>query len=84
MFILNVVISLILAKNVNLLCCGWHWTNALPIIPAGQLHIGTWLMTSQMAFRAHVPGHGSTHLLLRQALSLGQSEFRTHSGRQPE
>lgn len=34
-----------------------------------------------MAFDAHVPGHGSTHLLLKQALSRAQSEFNTHSGR---
>lgn len=31
----------------------------------------------------HVPGHGSTHLFLIQALIEGQSEFKTHSGRQP-
>lgn len=39
--------------------------------------------TWQMAFDAHVPGHGSRHLLLIHALSREQSELRTHSGRHP-
>lgn len=52
-------------------------------MPSGQVHIGIWLMTSQIALDAHVPGHGSTHFLLKQALSLGQSVFSIHSGRQP-
>lgn len=30
----------------------------------------------------HVPGHGFLHLFLRQALSLGHSVLRTHSGLQ--
>lgn len=30
-----------------------------------------------------MPGHGSTHLLFTHALLLEQSEFVTHSGRQP-
>lgn len=42
------------------------------------------MITLQIAFCPHVPGHGSTHLLLKHALSLEQSEFKTHSGRQPE
>ena len=29
---------------------GLQKTNALPVIPAGQLHIGTWLYTLQTAF----------------------------------
>lgn len=33
--------------------------------------------------RPHVPGHGSTHLLRKQARSRWQSELSTHSGRQP-
>lgn len=64
-------------------CSCWHWTNALPCIPGGQLHIGMWALTSHSAFGAHVPGQGSLHLLLMQALSRLQSELRTHSGRQP-
>ena len=32
---------------------------------------------------AQAPGHGFSQLLCKQALSLGQSEFKTHSGRQP-
>lgn len=66
-----------------ILWSGLHWTKAFPSIPSGQRHIGIWLMTSHRAFWAHVPGHGLTHLLLRQAFSLEQSELRTHSGRHP-
>lgn len=62
---------------------GLHETKAFPSKPVGQVHIGIWFMTSQRAFCAHVPGQGSTHLLLRHALSRAQSEFNTHSGRQP-
>lgn len=35
------------------------------------------------AFIPQVPGHGSLHLLLVQALLRSQSEFDTHSGRHP-
>lgn len=59
---------------------GRHGMTALPIIPRGQLHHGTWLYTVQMAFDAQEPMHGSVHLFLKQALSLGQSWFRAHSG----
>uniref|UniRef100_A0A1A9ZCQ9 Uncharacterized protein n=1 Tax=Glossina pallidipes TaxID=7398 RepID=A0A1A9ZCQ9_GLOPL len=47
----------------------------------GQWHIGIWLYTSHMALMAHVPGHGSAHLLRIQVLFRGQSEFNMHSGR---
>ena len=60
-----------------------HWTNAFPTIPLGQLHMGTWLYTKHSALTPHVPGQGSTHLFLKQALFWGQSVFSTHSGRQP-
>lgn len=40
-------------------------------------------MTLHSAFCPHVPGQGSTHLLLKQDLSTVQSVFITHSGRQP-
>lgn len=49
----------------------------------GQLQIGIWFGTLHIALTPHVPGQGSTHLLRMQALSLAQSEFNTHSGRQP-
>lgn len=62
---------------------GRHKTNGFPDIPAGQLHIGIWLTTSQRASWPHVPGHGSVHLFLIQALSRGQSSFITHSGLHP-
>lgn len=66
-----------------LLCIGLHWTKALPDIPVGHAHIGMWLTTSHKAFSPHVPGQGSLHLFLMQALSFEQSEFKTHSGRHP-
>jgi hypothetical protein len=47
------------------------------------VHVGEWFKTLQSALRPHTPGQGSTHLLLLQALFLAQSEFVTHSGRQP-
>ena len=52
-------------------------------MPGGQLHIGTWLMTLQIALLPQIPGHGSRHLLREQANSREQSLLRTHSGRQP-
>lgn len=73
-----------LIKVTTVLIKGLHWTNALPSIPPGQLHIGMWFRTSQMAFWAQVPGHGFIHLLLRQAFSLEHSEFSMHSGRHPK
>lgn len=36
-----------------------------------------------MALEAHVSTHGFMHLFLTQALSLGQSVLRTHSGLHP-
>lgn len=45
--------------------------------------MGMWLITSQTALTAHVPLQGSIHLFWAQALSFGQSELKTHSGRQP-
>lgn len=60
---------------------GMHWLNALPVIFPGQLHIGIWLMTLHRALAAQAPIHGFIHLFLEQAWSLGQSEFKTHSGR---
>lgn len=63
---------------------GEHITNGLPDIPNGQVQIGIWFATLQRASRPHVPVHGFLHLLLIQALSLGQSKFKTHSGRHPK
>jgi hypothetical protein len=40
-------------------------------------------MTVQIALLAQVPGHGSMHLFLLQAMFLLQSPFSTHSGLQP-
>ena len=41
------------------------------------------MTTLHSAFIPQVPGQGSTHLLLTQALLRSQSELVTHSGRQP-
>lgn len=45
--------------------------------------MGAWLTTWQIALLPQLPGHGSTHLLFRQALFEEQSVLTTHSGRQP-
>lgn len=73
----------IMAKLLFLPRTGEQTINALPEKPGKQLHIGIWLITLHSAFWPHVPGQGSTHLFRIQALSLGQSEFKTHSGLQP-
>lgn len=57
-----------------------HWTNALPVKPGGQLHIGLWLTTWHLAPIPHVPGQGSRHFWLLQALLKTQSELTIHSG----
>lgn len=41
------------------------------------------MFTVHLALTPQVPGHGSIHLLFTHALFLGQSVFKTHSGRQP-
>ena len=62
---------------------GLHSTNALPVVPAGHVQIAAWFETVHSAPIPQVPIQGSTHFCLTQALSLGQSEFKTHSGRHP-
>lgn len=59
---------------------GVQRTNAFPANPWMQAQDGMWLITVHSAFWPQVPGHGSIHLFLIQALSLEQSLFRTHSG----
>lgn len=65
---------------------GEHITNALPDILSAQLQVGMWFTTEHKAFWPQIwpERHGSWHLFLMQARSLEQSEFRTHSGRQPK
>ena len=46
-----------------------------------QVQIGMWFLTWHSALMPQVPGHGSIHLFLLQALLEGQSEWTTHSGR---
>lgn len=62
---------------------GEQETKAFPDMPAGQLHMGMWLIVWHCAFCPQVPMHGSMHLFLIHALSRAQSVFITHSGRQP-
>ena len=40
------------------------------------------MKTLQTAFKPQAPSQGFLHLLLMHAFECGQSEFRTHSGRQ--
>ena len=61
-----------------------HATKGSPDVPVGQVHVGMWLITSQVAAWPHVPGQGSTHRWLLHALLRGQSEFIVHSGLQLE
>lgn len=68
--------------NWRIPLCGWHSTKAFPVIPGGQVQIGTWFDTIHMELTPHVPEQGSRHFCLIHALFLGQSEFKTHSGRQ--
>lgn len=60
-----------------------QFTNGSPVYPVGHEQIGMWFTTSHCALWPHVPGHGSTHLLRKQALSRLHSAFVVHSGRQP-
>lgn len=62
---------------------GEQSTKAFPDIPGGQLHIGAWLNTLHNAFCPQTPTQGSIHLFLTQALLIGHSLLRTHSGLQP-
>lgn len=50
--------------------------------PGLQLQIGLWLTVRHLAFRPHVPGHGSTHRWFTHDLSREHSELIIHSGRQ--
>lgn len=59
-----------------------HWTNGSPVKSGGQLHMGLWLTTLQVALNPHEPGQGSTHFWLLQACVRGQSELTMHSGLQ--
>lgn len=64
------------------LLIGLHLRNGSPENPAGQLHIGLWLMTWHCAWIPQVPTHGFTHFKLLHASFLEQSELTTHSGLQ--
>lgn len=46
-----------------------HCKKGSPVYPGEQLQIGLWFNTWQRAFVPHVPGQGSLHFWLIQALS---------------
>ena len=56
--------------------------NGSPVKPFSHEQIGLWLLTWHLAFMPQVPGQGSVHFWLIQALSSGHSELTTHSGLQ--
>lgn len=62
---------------------GKHLVNGSPVCPGEQAQTGLWLMTEQWALRPHVPGQGSWHFWLMQALFWAHSELTVHSGLQP-
>ena len=53
-----------------------------PVYPGGHWQMGLWLMTWHLALLPQVPGQGSAHFWLMQAVSWLQSELTTHSGLQ--
>lgn len=57
-----------------------HLVKGSPVYLGGQLHMGLWLTTWHLAFSPQVPGHGSMHFWLIQALSKWHSALFTHSG----
>lgn len=61
---------------------GSHALNGSPLYPSGQEHMGIWLTTLHTAVNPHDPKHGFWHFMFMHALSLPQSEFKTHSGLQ--
>lgn len=61
---------------------GLHFTNALPVVLGGHVHIAICLTTSQMAFTPQVLLQGFTQRCLTQAICNGHSELIVHSGRQ--
>lgn len=59
---------------------GWHRMKGSPVFLEGQLQMGLWLTTWQVALTPHVPGQGSMHFWFRQARLRAHSEFVMHSG----
>lgn len=53
-----------------------------PVKSSGQLHIGIWFITLQMAPIPHDPKQGFLHFSRIHAILLGQSGFIVHSGLQ--
>lgn len=57
---------------------GSQATYGSPVYLEMQVQIGLWLWTVHSVFLPQDPMQGSTHNLLRQALSDGQLEFVVH------
>lgn len=67
---------------INLPTMTRHITNGSPENRSGQVQIGLWFTTWHWAFSPQVPGQGSMHFWLTQALFRGHSKLDTHSGLQ--
>lgn len=59
-----------------------HLVKGSPVKPGRQLQIGLWFTTWHTVATPQVPGHGSMHFWLTQALFKEHSELVTHSGLQ--
>lgn len=72
------------SRNKNSLgsTSGKHLVNASPVVLTGQLQIGLWFWTRQMAPWPHRFRHGSWHFWLMQANRVSHSELIVHSGLQ--
>lgn len=62
---------------------GEQYLKGSPVYEGKQVQVGVCDTTWQTAFDAHVPGHGSIHLLFKQAFVGEQSVLTIHSGRHP-
>lgn len=74
--------KLLLLRVLPLTVIGWQIWKGSPVRYSGHEHIGIWFETKHIADMPHVPGHGSWHLFLIQALFIAQSELTRHSGLQ--
>jgi len=61
---------------------GLQVENGFPVSPVGQLQIGLWLYTRQIAPTPHTPRQGSWHFWFEHASFKLQSELIVHSGLQ--
>jgi len=83
-FPISISVQVLLIQNYEFYSLGgtWHSLDGSPTYPSRQAHLGTWLRTLHTALIPQVPGQGSLHFWLMQALFDGHSLLRTHSGLQ--